>query len=157
MKKTNVTDSDFIGLEQSLNKRKSYVLADVESRLEKVAFDVVKFKDDDLTRLWQVQKSSDGTDIIVAMYDEDVLKVESEWSALPDKAANINVFYKGEAIYKFAASKLGFEETDVNVVCRALASSLSSDKEFVNALVREIPIESREFVLKKYPELKDNS
>jgi hypothetical protein len=155
MKNLGLTDSEFASLEKVVNKKKSYILSDVESKIEKVAFDVVRFKDDDLSHLWQIQKSSDGTEIIVAMYDEPELTVESkkEWAAIPDKSANIHVFYKGEAIYKLASGM--FNASDVDIVCRTLTSSLSSDRAFVNALVQELSPVSRDLVLQKYPELKD--
>lgn len=155
MKNLGLTDSEFASLEKVVNKKKSYVLSDVENKIEKVAFDVVRFKDDDLSHLWQIQKSDDGTEVIVAMYDEPELTVESkkEWAAIPDKAANIHVFYKGEAIYKLAAGM--FNASDVDLVCRTLTSSLSSDSTFVNALVQELSPVSRDLVLQKYPELKE--
>jgi len=156
MKDKGFTHSELITLDQTINQKKSYSLSDVLDKIEKVAFDVVRFKDDDLSKLWQIQKADDGTEIIVAMYDGPELKAESNWTAIPDKSANIQVFYKGEAIHKFAISSLGFDTVDTSIVCRTLKSSLDTDKEFVKALVNEIPVESREFVLNKYPELKGN-
>ena len=146
MKKPNFTDSDYVKLAEVINKKKSYVLSDVKDKIEKVAFDVVRFKDDDLSHLWQVQKADDGTDIIVAMYEADEslisegnefsanhisnASLEKIWNAIPDTQANIHVFYKGEAIHKFASSKILPECSDLNLICRTLVSSLSFDNEF---------------------------
>jgi hypothetical protein len=57
---------DYSGLENKIYK-KAYRLADVKDQLETVAFDIVRFKDNDKgAELWQVQSADDG-DYIVAL------------------------------------------------------------------------------------------
>lgn len=153
-----MTDSEYDCLEKTLNRKKSYLMKDVKDKLQKVAFDVVRIDGDDLSKLWQVTKNADGEEVIVAMFDDAPAMVsEGHWDAVADKMANINVFYRGEAVYKFAASSMGFDASDTGTVCKTLKASLENDPEFVSALIAEIPTASRELVLQKYPELKDNS
>ena len=61
---------NYSSLENTIYK-KAYRLEDVKDRIERVAFDVVRFKDDDNgANLWQVQSSDDG-DYIVSIYEPD--------------------------------------------------------------------------------------
>lgn len=151
-----LTDKDYLKLESQITKQRFYKLADVQDKIEKVAFDVVRFKDDDdLSRLWVIQPSADG-DVIVAMYDDsdDALETKS-WQAIADKQANINVFYKGEPIKRLAMSSLGIPKEDISIVCRSLTKKLATDFETRKALLMELPIDERYELVQKYPELKD--
>lgn len=130
---------DYEHLDQRVNAQKVYRLADVQHRIEKVAFDVVRFvDDDDSTRLWQVQDTPDGP-VIVAMYGHEgaaepaisvELKSEStEWKAVPDKQAGVHIFHKGEAIVRLAAADFGIPETEIGTLCRWLPKKLATDEE----------------------------
>jgi ribosomal subunit interface protein len=127
---------DFNAVERDLNQTKIYRLADVQDRLERVAFDVVRFRDDDdSTKLWQIQDTVDGK-VIVAIYNNDKpeeLKSESEWQVIPDKQANIHVFKNGEPLVRVAAQDLGIPDDEVTVLARWLPEKLASDPE-----IREI-------------------
>jgi hypothetical protein len=134
-----------------------FKLSDVEHRLEKVAFDVVRFKDGKPDELWQIQNSDDG-DYIVARYESDEPKVEAKtasgWDTLVgESSGDINIFYKGQPITKMAASKLGISSEDLNTVKRFLPAKLASDKSFVKALLTTLDEASRDAILKLYPEL----
>src|SRR5690606_12150518 len=107
---------DYNQLGQKIFKT-SYRYADVKHKLEKVAFDIVRFKDDDdAARLWQVQ-STDNGDYIVALYqaeDTDGKIAESSWKVTLNKLSNaLSFYYKGEPIVKLASSKLGIPENEV--------------------------------------------
>lgn len=145
---------DFSDLKQKLDTPKQYKLADVQHRIKKVAFDVVRFTSgEDTDQLWRVEESVDGP-VIVAMYDIKPEKVSNAslkiWDCVPDASSNVNVFYKGEAIKKIASKDVG---PDVHEFCRWLPDSLAHNIEFRTALVRDLPEVSRELLISKYPEL----
>ena len=152
-------ETDYDGLDVSLNKRRMYKLADVADKVEKVAWDIVRFKDvdsDNLAKLWIVQQQ-DGENVIVAMYDDDDLEKAaasaSPWAAVPDKNDNVNVFYKGEAIKRFAVSVLGLPNEDAHVVCRVLPKKLASDQKFRSSFLSSLSQKDRESLYARYPEL----
>lgn len=148
-----IAELDYEFLAGKVNGRKTYKLADVKDRIEKVAFDTVRFKDaDNLDKLWVI----DG-DVIVATYDEDDDKIEvkSDWNALPNHtASHINVFYKSEPIHQISLATLGVPTEDASTVCRSLKIKLASDDSMRKSLLSELADEARELVLQKYPELK---
>lgn len=150
-------DSDYEHLDKALARKKAYKYADVAHRLEKVAFDVVMFKDaDGLDKLWQIQ-DVDGEKVIIAMYeDEEPLTAiaSTPWSAVQDNRGRINVFYKGEPISKFAAEELGIPEEDNSLVCRYLPEKLASDAGFRAMFLSDLPNSDRKALAIKYPELR---
>ncbi len=155
---TFFSNNDFESLEHFVDgsQRKVYRLADVADKIEKVAFDVVRFKDSDkLDHLWRVESTDDGP-VLVAMFDEEEEQLESlgSWQAVTDRVNNVNVFYKGEAIVRFSASDMGIPEDETSIVCRYLPEKLASESEFVSSLLDELGTDERESLFKKYPELK---
>lgn len=153
-------DSDYNNFANTLRRSKTIYLKDVKDRVEKVAFDVVRFKDSDgLDSLWQIEETEEGP-VLVAMYGDHEEQLESHgqhkqanWATLPDKAANVNVFYKGEPITKIAVSQLGIPKEDVDMVCRWLPEKLANDKEFTKSLLETLPQGERASLVEKYPEL----
>ncbi len=130
---------DYGIVEKGLNKHRVFKLSDVADRIEKVAFDVVRFRDeDDTTKLWQIQDTPDGK-VIVAIYkDEDgVIKSESEWQAIPDKHANVNIFRNGEPIVRLAASEFGIPADEIGLLCRWLPKKLAEDTEMQSYLLKK--------------------
>lgn len=134
-------------------QKETFKLADVKHKLEKVAFDVVRFKDGNPDELWQIQNSDDG-DYIVAKYDEEKEEkvAESFWN-VSVTASDINVFYKGQQITKLAAAKLGLDSQDLPTVKRFLPTKLASDKNMVSALLSTLDKPTKDSILKLYPEL----
>ena len=62
---------DFTNLDKKINGKKVYKLSDVNHIIRKVAFDVVRFtQNEDTEKLWKIEDSADGP-VIVAMYDDD--------------------------------------------------------------------------------------
>lgn len=151
-------DNDFAGFESVMNQKPMYRLADVADKVVKVAFDVVKFKDSDgLDKLWVVQQHN-GEDVIVAMYEEDGLESKAaapaEWAAVTDKSGkNVNVFYKGEPITRFAAESIGVPSEESYLICRYLPNKLATDKSFRNAFLADLPKADRDSLHVRYPEL----
>jgi hypothetical protein len=145
---------DYSGLENKIYK-KAYRLSDVQDQLETVAFDIVRFKDDDKgADLWQVQSADDG-EYIVALYqpDEDK-KVASTWEVMISKTAgDLQISYKGDPIVRVASSKLGIPRTELHKVPDYLPEKLASNKKLVKALLKVLSESAKKEVLNKYPEL----
>lgn len=130
-----------------------YKLADVSSRIEKVAFDVVRFKDDDnRANLWQIQSGEDG-DYIIALYNEEFRK-ESDWEALVDKKASvIHIFYKKTELGKLSSQDLG--NLDLDRAAQILPQKLASNSQLKNLFLDRLP--SKQAVLSKFPELSNGT
>ena len=144
---------DYSKLENVIFK-KAYKLSEVKDRLEVVAFDIVKFKDDDEgSRLWQVQSADDG-DYIVALYSEETKKEGSHWDVTISKtSSDVQISYKGDPLVRLPVSKLGIPRTELNQVESYLPSKLAENKKLVKALLNELNEATRKQVLQKYPEL----
>lgn len=158
---------DYNSLDQHFNRKKVYKLKDVQDRITKVAFDVVRFSDGDHTidNLWKIENTVDG-DVIVAMYDKDenpeglekTASVDSSsylnWNAISDKtASSMTIFYKNDPIKKIATKELNIENNDVQSFCKHLAYKLANDKVFVKSLLKSIDKAEVDYLLNKYPEL----
>jgi len=150
---------DYSALDTQINKR-YYKLSDVAGRLEKVAFDIVRFKDsNDSDELWQIQQADDG-EYIVAKYDaEPVEKVEKtaserSWEVLVNKTSgDISVFYKSNHVAKFSATKLGVPASDLDSLTHFLPKKLNTNKELVKALLDNLSKTEKYQLLRTYPEL----
>lgn len=150
---------DVDSLENKLQKKTAYRLEDVKDKIRKVAFDVVRFVDNDATidGLWQIQKHEDG-DYIVAMYEDNAqAKVEkTAWSTITDKTAeNINIFYKDTPVCKVATASLNIPKEDILFACEYLPKRLASNSKLVSSLLADISKERREQILELHPELKN--
>lgn len=146
---------DYKGLDNTFNKR-VYKLSDVKDKLVKVAFDIVRFRDDDNSaNLWQIQNGEDG-DYIVSMYDqEEVVKTASvnPWEVVSSNNS-LNIFYKGDQIAKVASDSFGLPADKVSLAESYLPKSLASNKKLVSSLLNTLPEITKNSVLNKYPELK---
>ena len=147
---------DFNSLVPKIDRPKEYRLADVQDKIEKVAFDVVRFRDaDDTEQLWKIEQREDGP-VIVALYDENTgtLSAESSnegWQAIPDKkAACVHLYYKGEPIVKLAAKDLSIPADEVNIAARWIPEQLVKDSDFRSHVLRMANDPS---LSKKFPEL----
>jgi hypothetical protein len=149
---------DYKSVEDKLYK-KVYRLSEVNDKIEKVAFDIVRFRDDDnASRLWQIHSADDG-DYIIALYDteEDVVKTSSEkskWSVSINKISkDLNVYYNGDPIVRISSDSLGIPESEIHLTARYLPSRLSENKKLVRALLNNLDELTKKDVLSKYPEL----
>lgn len=146
---------DYSGLENKILKR-AYKLSDVKDQLETVAFDIVKFKDEDKgAELWQVQSADDG-DYIVALYqsEDNEKSAANDWDVVVSKTAHdLHVSYKGDPLVKVAASKLGIPPQELHQVPTYLPTKLAGSKKLVKALLNELTPSAKKEVLSKYPEL----
>jgi len=148
---------DYNALDQVINK-KSYRLKDVKDRLEKVAFDIVRFKDEDKgADLWQIQSSDDG-DYIVSLYEESKETIKTAASHSPwevTSSGNYLYFhYKGDPITKVACADKGLSNDDARLMAPHLGKQLSENKKLVSLLLGQVGSdEARQEILNKYPEL----
>jgi hypothetical protein len=133
---------DINSLSNTINK-KSYKLSEVSDKIEKVAFDIVRFKDcDDRANLWQIQSADDG-DYIVSMYEGDTSgqKISeassSSWEVIADKSAGNLMFYRGdEFVVKVAAKEFGVD-TDLDKFSKHLTKSMSSNDKLVKLVLKK--------------------
>jgi hypothetical protein len=147
---------DYFELEKKINK-KSYRLSDVQDRIVRLGFDVVRFKDSDNgADLWQIQSSDDG-DYIVSLYEDTNENVKtasanSNWE-VTNLNGNLQFFYKGDPIVRTAASSLGLSSEDISALSKNLPKKLAENKKLVNLLLNQADLSLKEKILTKYPEL----
>lgn len=163
MLKPSKFDIDFTAVENTLSNKKAYKLSEVKDRLETVAFDIVRFKDqDESSNLWQVQSSDDGKeDFIVSLYQDaeepaELTKAASNipWEvSLSKTAAAIDIYYKGDPIVRLSAKQLSIPAAELSSVPRYLPKKLSENKSLVSALLSELNDAAKQAVVSKYPEL----
>lgn len=149
---------NFDNLSQTLLPQRSYRLADVQDRIEKVAYDLVRFREnEDTDQLWKIQEGVDGP-VIVALYGDDGgLSVESteqnDWEALPDKSA-MHIYYKGEPLVSLSSGDIGIPEEEFNIARRWLPKKLASDESLQKELFSKVAGRSRELICERFPELR---
>lgn len=147
---------DYSCLDEKVNSPKRYLLSDVKHRIRKVAFDVVRFMDgSDIDGLWQIKKTEDGQEYIIAMYDtpKEVEKTSSDWSVILDKRANASVFYKGAPVVKLALASMGFTADETEVVSESLPQKLNENEKLAASLLRSVSPTIRTELVKEFPEL----
>lgn len=157
MSKTSI---DYSNLENRLekSKQKVYKLSDVQHKIRKVAFDVVRFIDgSDIEGLWKVDKTPDG-ECIVALYDDDnhlekTASEHSNWKVLLSKQNDLHVFYKNDPIVRLASEDLGIPEDEINLVPTYLPEKLANNSRLVRGLLNQLSDVERKELYKKYPEL----
>lgn len=146
---------DYSSLSNTILK-KAYPLNEVKDKIERVAFDMVKFKDDDNSaNLWQIQSSDDG-EYIVAIYQNEDGKTSTascNWDVNIKNANNLQVLYKGDPIVVIAGSKLGIPYSELHKIKSYLPHKLSENKKLVKSLLNELNETAKKDVLSRYPEL----
>jgi hypothetical protein len=151
---------DYSELESKLNKPKYFKYEDVKHRLKKVAFDIVKFVDNDdyVDSLWKIEKTNDG-EVIVALYDRGELQSEGSenkngnWTAVASLNGNINIFYRDMPIKRIASSDIGVLDHEVSSICLKISSKLNSDENFKQSLIEDLSVSERTELFERYPEL----
>jgi hypothetical protein len=147
VKPTNELDYEF--LEQQKSPR--YKLAEVQHRLEKVAFGVVRFNDGPADELWEVVQGNDG-EYLVAKYSPDLDEApktasKSPWEILVKEGSQeVQLFYKGIAFAKFAHS-------NPQLVKRFLPTKLADNKPLLQALINSLSNSRKTELLTLFPEL----
>jgi len=124
----------------------------------KIAFDVFQLNNVPVKSYWTLEDGEDGKQYLVAQYGEEItqenLESKSHWLALVDREKkNVTLAYKNEPIQRFASSEYGFSEKDIHIFQRTLIEKLSSDKIFVDKLLKSQPEEKRKMLQKQFPEL----
>lgn len=145
---------DYSKLETNIYK-KTYRLDEVKDKIERVAFDIVRFKDEDRgADLWQVQSADDG-DYIVAVYQpEDEEKIASNWHVSINKVSgDMQISYKGDPLVRVASAKIGIPKEELQKAEQYLPQKFADNKKLVKALLNELNESAKKEVLSKYPEL----
>lgn len=144
---------DYSKLDNKIYK-KAYKLSEVKDKIEKVAFDIVRFKENDsAANLWQIQSADDG-EYIVAIYQPEENVKTSGWEVEVLKTANAVEFsYKGDPIVRVSANKLGIPPAELSQIKSYLPAKLAENKKLVKSLLNELPVSAKNAVLNKYPEL----
>ncbi len=145
---------DYTHLENTLNK-KQYKLAEVQDRLVKVAFDIVRFRDaDKAADLWQIQAGDDG-EYIVALYQTDAVeKTATDWEVKLNKVSNhLQFSYKGDPLVSLASSDLGLNSSHLKNIESYLPEKLAKNKKLVQTLLDQTDKTTKKQILNKYPEL----
>lgn len=150
---------DFTQLEDKLLK-KSYKLSDVKDQLETVAFDIVRFKDNDKgAALWQIQSADDG-EYIIALYEDEAENTKTAtastnpWEVVLSKTSNtLNFFYKGAPLTKMSAVQMGLPASELELAEKYLPTKLAANTNLVASLLNQLPAAVKAEVLSKYPEL----
>lgn len=142
---------DIEGLDKKLNEPKKIKIANVQHRLEKVGFGVVRFTDEkNKTNLWQVVDN----EYIVALYDEPGLTTES-WAVEGDKLnKSATVFYKNIPIKSIAYAEYDIKEEDINTFKKVLPQRLATNKDLVSKMINSLDEQYKTEILAKFPELK---
>jgi hypothetical protein len=149
---------DYNSLVTKIERPKEYRLADVKDRIERVAFDVVRFRDnEDTEQLWRIDERDDGP-VIVALYEEGEKTSESsekKWEVLPDKKAScLHIYYKGDPIVKLATEDIGLPDAELEVIARWLPHRLEEDDRLRQLILDK---SGDEELTRKYPELKGSA
>lgn len=147
---------DYSSLGNSLKEKpRTFKYEDVKHRLKVVAFDTVKFTDDDLSGLWQVNQTDDG-EYIVASYEDAPItdKTASDWN-VHQSGDNIHIFYKNEPLTKISLGSLNVPVEDRYLILNDLSIKLANSKELVYKLLQDLPETRKTEVLNTYPELRE--
>lgn len=150
---------DLDHMADSLLPKRAFRLTDVQHRLERVAYDLVRFRDnEDTDQLWRIQDGNDGP-VIVALYGDDgSLKAESDtepksdWEAVPDKTA-MHFYYKGEPIISLGSDQLGIPEDEFNLARRWLPKKVAQNEELQRLLLGNASRPVRKLIAQRFPEL----
>lgn len=153
---------DYTDLQNKLNSKKAFRLSEVQHRIQKVAFDVVRFVDSDrIDDLWQIHR--DGEDeYILAMYDDsdaDNLSKKtaapvSKWKAIADHGGEaINIFFKDSPITRIALASMEIPMSDASLICRYLPIKLANDDEFRANFIANLTNTERGMLLEEDPSI----
>jgi hypothetical protein len=147
---------------KNLYDRNRIKLSEVSHRIEKVAFDIVRFRDgDEAAKLWQVQSADDG-DYIVALYSDPSESVEKTASAKEPSSwavevsadhKYVDVFYKRDHVTKLSLASLGIPSEEAHLLPKYLPKKLAESKSFSTKLIKSAGKEVQEYIVSQYPEL----
>lgn len=140
-------------LHQKLSPKKTYKLSEVQNQLVKVAFDVVKFQDNDIEGLWKIEKDEQG-EYIVALYDDSELTKSASipWQVKVEQDNSCLIFYKDEPVTKISLSSLNIPISEHSLVKSYLPNKLANNQTLVKSLIQSIDNKHLQKICQKYPE-----
>ena len=157
----NQISIDLSKVAQVVNGQKIFRHAEVKDKLQKVAFDIVRFIDgSDIDGLWKIQKDDSG-EYIVATYDQEKIEKEaqkktaSQWSTSIDRQDEIHVFYGSQEVKKMSSASLNLPNSAARTIAKTLEEKLASDNSFVNKFVSSLDTSVQKLLLTSHPELKN--
>lgn len=146
---------DYTKLVPTVAGPKRFPLDAVKNKIRKVAFDVVRFMDSEgIDGLWQIQKMEDGKEYILAMYESPVTeKTSTDWNVIVDKNSNASIFYKGTPVMKVDLLSVGIDSKDIESVGDILPEKLKTNTKLAASLLKSLPHNVKENLIKVHPEL----
>lgn len=146
-------------LEQNLKKQaeKRFKWADLEPRIQKVAFDVVRFIDgSDVQGLWRIEPTPEG-DVILAMYEQSEEELTKAASTKPWQVVARNgylqIYYQDKPLASFAAAELGIPSQELYLTASYLPAKLANSKTFVQKMLGSLRPEAARQIYQTFPEL----
>jgi hypothetical protein len=124
-------------------KKTKYRFADVQNLFKKVAFDVYKPLVGNTETLWELREE-DGQKFLYSVYDEatDLKALSSntpDWQAASDSdGKNVTLSFRKLPLVRFASTEHGFSQDEAEGFAQFLQTK-AQDKEFVSALVKQLP------------------
>ena len=146
---------DYKELDNNLNKPKMIKVASVQDNLEKEGFGLVRFKDDaNKLNLWQINKAEDGTEYIVALYEDVADVVKNSWTIEVDSfQKSATIFYKQTPIKNVIFTDIGLDPKEAVDFKKYLPEKLGANKELVKSMVNSLEENYKTQLLNKHPEL----
>lgn len=145
---------DFNKVDSMLNAPRMIKYADVADRVEKVAFDIVIFRDKP-EQMWQTVTGEDGNEYIVAMYGNasDVPEVKKEsWSVEVDRLRkNATIYYKDTPVTSIDIVKTAVDNVDD--FRGRVPKMLENNSGLVARMIDGLEEDYRKKILAKHPEL----
>lgn len=145
------TNYDWAHLSDAVNPQKTKLAYDeVKHLFKKVAFDVYKQNSSD--KLWELRTDEDGSQYLVALYEDDSdLVVESQedkvWTATANADNdNVTLSFKNVPIARFASSEYQFTPDQASKFADFIEKKASNPK-FIQDLLKTMPSAKQEAVL----------
>tara|TARA_Y100001938_G_C7915428_1_gene341725 strand:- start:30 stop:509 length:480 start_codon:yes stop_codon:yes gene_type:complete len=135
---------------------KNRIRLDENTRIKKVAFDMVKVYGDQYDSLWKVEKTDDGDFLIRASDPSHNQKTSNNWRAISDfSGENVTLAYCGVPVARFAANDYSFDPSEVTLFKEALLDCVSNDSSFVKQVFAEQTDDKVIALSGAFPELKE--
>lgn len=151
--KYSISSNEWSNLDEKMNPRK-IPLSQVKDKIEKVAFDIVKFKDTDVPELWRIESGDEG-EYIIALYNEEDLEktagTKSPWFCIKE-SKTIKLFYKNAFVTELTSNDLSAAGMDLNSAHKYLPKSLANNKKLSDIILKRAGTNYKT-LLEKYPEL----
>jgi hypothetical protein len=141
------TNYDWSHLDGVMNpETKRVAFTDVQHLFKKVAFDV--YKQEGSTKLWELCTDDDGSQHLIALYDDDDNMVveshdEKSWTATANADGdNITLSYNSTPIARFASSQYQYSPNDAESFADFIEKK-ALNQNFITTLLETMPEKKR--------------